>query len=112
MDPETNLRLGCHYLKSLINRVDENIPLLALFAYNGGLTNVRKWIRSAKNDWSTLGRAAHKPAGISMDLFLETLPFTETRDYGRQLVASSAMYAWLYYGKTPSETVREILYAE
>ena len=112
LDPETNLRLGCHYLKSLINRVDENIPLLALFAYNGGLTNVRKWIRSAKNDWSTLGRAAHKPAGISMDLFLETLPFTETRDYGRQLVASSAMYAWLYYGKTPSETVREILYAE
>lgn len=112
LDPETNLRMGSHYLKSLITRVDENIPILALFAYNGGLTNVRKWIRSAQNDWSTLGKAAHKPAGISMDLFLETLPFTETRDYGRQLVASSAMYAWLYYGKTPSATVREILYAD
>ena len=47
-----------------------------------------------------------------MDLFLETLPFTETRGYGRQLVASSSMYAWLYYGKQPSKTVREILYAD
>ena len=112
LDPETNLKLGSHYLKSLIGRVDSNIPLLALFAYNGGLTNVRKWIASAKKDWATLGKDFHNPAGISMDLFLETLPFTETRGYGRQLVASSSMYAWLYYGKQPSKTVREILYAD
>jgi len=112
LDPKTNLRIGSHYLKSLINRVDSNSPLLALFAYNGGLTNVRKWLKRSKKEWSELGKAPHKPAGMSLDLFLETLPFTETRDYGRQLVATSSLYGWLYYEQTPAKTVRQILYTE
>ena len=108
-DARTNLSLGAHYLKSLIGRTDNNSVLLALFAYNGGLTNVRKWIRASRNDWSRLKKTFHEPAGMSMDLFLETLPFAETRDYGRKLVEASALYAWLYYDKMPSEVVREIM---
>lgn len=111
LDPETNLRMGSHYLKSLITRVETNSPLLALFAYNGGLTNVRKWLKASKKDWATLGKSVHQPAGISLDLFLETLPFTETRDYGRKLIETATMYGWLYYEKEPTQTVREILYA-
>lgn len=112
LDPETNLAIGSHYLKSLIERVDENVPILALFAYNGGLGNVRKWLKESKKNWAKLKRIEHKPAGMSMDLFLETLAFSETRDYGRQTIASAAMYDWLYENKNPSQTVREILYAE
>ncbi|MBR0032285.1 MAG: lytic transglycosylase domain-containing protein [Treponema sp.] len=108
-DAETNLTLGAHYLKSLIGRTEKNSVLLALFAYNGGLTNVRRWIRAARSDWYKTKKKFYEPAGISMDLFLETLPFTETRDYGRQLVEASAIYAFLYYDKTPSEVVHEIM---
>ena len=110
LDPETNLRMGTHYLANLISRTDEKNELLALYAYNAGLTNVRNWGRSFRNDWSTTGRPMQKPVGISMDLFLESLPFTETREYGRKVISAAAMYAYLYNGILPSETVREIMY--
>ena len=109
-DPQTNIRMGAHYLSSLISRTDDNNVLLALYAYNAGLTNVRNWGRSFRNDWSTTGRPMQKPVGISVDLFLESLPFAETREYGRKVIAAAAMYAYLYNGKLPGETVREIMY--
>ena len=43
------------------------------------------------------------------DLFLETIPYEETREYGRKLVGAAAMYAWLYYGKEISEEIAEIV---
>lgn len=94
LDPETNIKMGSHYLAGLIERTEGKSELLALFAYNAGLTNVRKWKR---------------PAGMSMDLFLETLPFPETREYGRKLVSAAAMYGFLYYDITPAETVRKMM---
>ena len=109
-DPQTNIRMGAHYLSSLISRTDDNNVLLALYAYNAGLTNVRNWGRSFRNDWATTGRPANKPVGICVDLFLESLPFAETREYGRKVIAAAAMYAYLYNGKLPGETVREIMY--
>ena len=109
-DPETNIRMGTHYLASLISRADSNNILLALYAYNAGLTNVRNWGTRFRKDWAATGKAAQKPVGISMDLFLESLPFAETREYGRKVVSAAAVYAYLYEGRTPSETVREIMY--
>jgi soluble lytic murein transglycosylase len=44
-----------------------------------------------------------------MDLFLETIPFAETRDYGRKVLSAAVMYGWLYYGKTPGDVINEIL---
>lgn len=109
-DPETNVRMGTHYLASLIGRTADNNKLLALYAYNAGLTNVRNWVTRFKRDWAATGKPAHKPVGISMDLFLESLPFAETREYGRKVISAAAMYAYLYEGKLPGETVREIMY--
>ena len=109
-DPETNIRMGSHYLASMIERSEGNNELLALYAYNAGLTNVRNWGKRFRNDWAATGRPAHKPVGISMDLFLESLPFAETREYGRKVIAAAAMYAYLYEGKLPGDTVRELMY--
>lgn len=110
-DPQTNLNFGAHYLANLISRVPENNELLALFAYNAGLTHVRSWISASQKDWAqATGNASRGPCGIPTDLFLESLPFPETRDYGRKLVSAAALYGWLYEGKTPAETVREIMY--
>ncbi|MBR1403080.1 MAG: lytic transglycosylase domain-containing protein [Treponema sp.] len=109
-DPEANVRMGTHYLASLISRTEDNNKLLALYAYNAGLTNVRNWGTRFRRDWASTGKRAHKPVGISMDLFLESLPFAETREYGRKVISAAALYAYLYDGKSPSETVREIMY--
>ena len=109
-DPETNIRMGSHYLSSLIGRVDKNNELLALYAYNAGLTNVRQWVRRFRNDWSTTGRKMYEPAGISLDLFLESLPFAETREYGRKVVSAAVIYGFLYEKRLPGDIVREIMY--
>lgn len=42
IDPETNIKIGCHYLRYLIDRYG-NIDT-ALAAYNGGMGNVDKWL--------------------------------------------------------------------
>ncbi len=108
LDPAINTRLGAFYLKELIERND-SATMLALFAYNAGLTNVREWVRIARRDWHETGKMPHRITGISMDLFLETLPYDETREYGRKIVSSAALYGYLYYNKNPADMVRELM---
>lgn len=108
LSPATNTRFGAYYLKELIGRTDD-APLLAVFAYNAGLSNVREWVRIARRDWHTTGKSAHRSTGISMDLFLETLPYAETREYGRKVIAAAALYGWLYYKTNPADIVRALL---
>lgn len=81
-DPEINIAIGAYYLNYLQNLLDH--PLSAILAYNGGLSRVRRWRRA-------------QPA-LPGDLFLETVEYPETREYGRRLVSSAALYGYLYYG--------------
>ena len=37
-----------------------------------------------------------KKEKMPVDLFLETVPYAETREYGRKLAGAAAMYAYLY----------------
>lgn len=92
-DPETNITFGAFYIDELIGRLD-NQSLLALFAYNGGITRVRNWRKAAPD--------------LPLDLFLETIPFSETQEYGRKMLSAAALYGYLYYGKTPNEVVKEL----
>ena len=80
-NPRLNLILGCSYLSEMISRLDGNV-LNALFAYNGGITRVRRW-RSEAED-------------LSDELFLEVVPFQETRDYGRKVLSAASFYEYLY----------------
>ncbi len=108
LDPETNVTIGTYYLSKLIEKAEENNKLLAVCGYNGGSANVRKWVRAAKRDWATTGRTAAKISGIPIDLWLETVPFEETRNYGKKLTSNSVLYGWLYYDKRPADLVREM----
>ncbi|MDR0597538.1 MAG: lytic transglycosylase domain-containing protein [Treponema sp.] len=83
-DPETNIRLGAAYLRYLMDRTES--PLMALLAYNGGIGRLRRW-RNAE------------PA-LGGDLFLETVEYNETREYGRKVLSAAAAYGYLYYGMT------------
>lgn len=99
-DPETNIKFGAYYLCSLIQRLD-NSDILALLAYNSGITRVRSWVSDSRLE---LGSKSKLP----MDLFLETIPFAETREYGRKTVSAAVMYGWLYYDTTPNTVINEI----
>ena len=99
-DPETNIHFGTYYLKNMISRLGDDY-LHGFFAYNAGITRVRRWLNT-----SILGFG--KKSNMPSDLFLETLPYTETREYGRKLVSASVMYKTLY-SKNPEKEFTEIL---
>ncbi len=94
LDPGTNIDLGARYLSELARRLDGDY-MAALYAYNAGITNVRAWQK----------KAAHGGAG---ELFLEGLPYSETRGYGRKVLAAAVVYGYLYYQKTAGDVVREL----
>jgi soluble lytic murein transglycosylase len=89
-EPEANLHLGAVYLAYLIDRMEN--PMLALLAYNGGMGRVRRW-RSAEQ-------------ALPPDLFLETIEYPETRDYGRKVLA--AAYGYLYYDLSMEAVLADI----
>ena len=95
-DSALNIKFGTYYLSSLIRRCDNSI-LQGFFSYNAGITRVRRWLQTTTQEF---GRKSNMP----QDLFLETLPYTETREYGRKLVAATAMYEWLYADGANSAT--------
>lgn len=99
-DASTNIQFGSYYLEEMRRRLDGS-DILALFAYNGGITRVRSWVKLADSQFGT--------KGLPHDLLLEVLPFSETRDYGRKTLSAAVMYAYLYYGKSVPDTVKEIL---
>lgn len=88
-DPATNLGFGGWYLGNLSGRTD--ILSDALFAYNGGLTRVRRW----RDEYPDLPD----------DLFLEAVPFKETSHYGRKLLVSSVIYGYLYDNIYPDKII-------
>ena len=92
-DPATNIGFGAYYLSEMIRRMDGRV-LPALFAYNAGINRVRVWQKDG--------------AGLADDLFLESLPYGETREYGRKVLAAAAVYGYLYYQKSPGQVVREL----
>jgi len=99
-DPDINIQFGTYYLSELIGRLDGS-QILSLFAYNGGIGHVRSWQKSADLNFGM--------DNLPNDLFLETLPFAETRQYGRYVLGYAAVYAALYYKESPVQVAKKIL---
>lgn len=107
LDPKINIQFGTYYISELIDRCDNSF-LQALFSYNAGITRVRRWLSSSQVHF---GKKKNMPG----DLFLETIPYSETREYGRKLVSASLFYEWLYNDhiqdkRTFSEIVESFIY--
>lgn len=92
-DPSVNIRFGAFYLAEMIRKNAGNI-MTALFSYNAGPNAVKRWIKQS--------------GSLPADLFLESLAYTETRGYGRNVLAACIMYGVLYYGKNYTELIEEI----
>ena len=100
-DPETNIMFGIYYLSELIRRGEGSL-LRAFFSYNAGFRKVTTWLNSSMMEFG-------KNGGLDMDLFLETVPVSETREYGRKLVGATVMYEYLYGNTGFSQTVENLL---
>lgn len=100
-DPETNIRFGTYYLASLISRCEDS-ALLGFFSYNAGITRVRRWLQSSLIEFG-------KKKNMPLDLFLETVPFAETREYGRKLISATIAYDWLESPARFNQTVESLL---
>jgi len=77
-----NLRLGIHYQKNLFNQFDH--PLLVAAAYNAG--------EGKSIDWS-------ENFPTAPDVWLETIPYQETRGYIPRILSNVVIYDWLNSGQ-------------
>jgi soluble lytic murein transglycosylase len=77
LNPETNIRLGCKYLRQMLDHFG-GVQEYALAAYNAGDSRVIDW------------QAAGPYRG--MDEFVESIPFTQTRDYVQSILRNEEIY--------------------
>jgi soluble lytic murein transglycosylase len=89
LDPAKNLELGGRFLGYLWKHFD-GTPPLAIAGYNAGEAAVDRWLVDRGE--------------LDMDEFMETIPYDETRNYTKRVLASYFAYSWLY-GAKPVPTV-------
>lgn len=78
--PEVNLKIGTAYMAWLWDRFEQN-PALVPSAYNAGEGAVRRW----------LAEDSERP----LDVFIEEIPYDETRRYTRRVLQTYGVYQWL-----------------
>ncbi len=76
---QTNVTLGTRYLKMVLDQLGH--PVLASAAYNAGPARARRW------------RDESRP--LEGAIYVETIPFPETRDYVKKVMANAFFYGAL-----------------
>ena len=79
--PTLNIQLGTHYFKEMVTQYSGQVEY-ALAAYNAGSNRVDDWLQS--------GHYRDVPE------FVESIPFTETREYVQAIVRNAKVYQRLY----------------
>ncbi len=77
--PSFNINLGSKYIGDMLNRFNGH-RALASAAYNAGPHRVYAWLPEKKE--------------LPADVWVDTIPFTETREYVRAILAYTAMFEW------------------
>jgi soluble lytic murein transglycosylase len=75
--PRTNISLGTAYLAQVLGTFNGN-RVYATAAYNAGPHRVKKWLKARSN--------------VPLDVWIETIPFDETRNYVQNVLAFSVIY--------------------
>jgi soluble lytic murein transglycosylase len=80
---DTNITLGTRYLKIILDGTGH--PVLASAAYNAGPNRARRWIPAR---------------AIEGAVYVETIPYVETREYVKRVMANTVHYALLLEGRS------------
>jgi soluble lytic murein transglycosylase len=92
--PDINISLGSHYLARVLQEFDGN-RILAAAAYNAGPNRVRQWLRRTQD------------SPVPVDVWIETIPFAETRGYVQNVLVYSVIYAHRMGQSTPFMSAAE-----
>lgn len=92
LNPSANIRLGSAHLSSLLERFDNN-RILATAAYNAGAHRVSEWIDDQSRE-------------LDSDIWVETMPYHETRRYVRNVMAYTVIYGYRR-GEPPGHLLTE-----
>lgn len=79
-NPEINISLGTAYLSEMQKRFNNN-QVYATAAYNAGPHRIKRWLKQRGN--------------LPIDIWIETIPFKETRNYVKNVMAYHAVYRTL-----------------
>jgi soluble lytic murein transglycosylase len=79
--PTVNLELGTHYFRGMVDKFNGSFEH-ALAAYNAGSDRVEEW----------MGQGPYRDSPE----FVESIPFTETREYVQAIMRNAAVYRQLY----------------
>ena len=79
--PQVNIAYGSYYLRYLLDHYNGS-EMLALAAYNGGMTNVDRWVAQAQGDGTQLSAGQ--------------IPFPETRAYVQKVLQAQQDYRRTY----------------
>ncbi len=79
--PEVNLQLGTRYFKGMVDKFGGSFEQ-ALAAYNAGSDRVEEW----------MGQGTYRDPAE----FVESIPFTETREYVQAILRNASVYRQLY----------------
>jgi soluble lytic murein transglycosylase len=82
-DPQANIRLGTIYLGEMANRYGGN-QVLATAAYNAGPHRVDRWMP--------------EQGSIDARIWIENIPFNETRKYVRRVLMAETIFYWRMTG--------------
>jgi soluble lytic murein transglycosylase len=83
-DSSSNIRLGTTYLGKMYERFDEN-RVLATAAYNAGPHRVKAWLPDS--------------GYLDARVWIENIPFRETRKYVRRVLTDEAIFHWRLTGR-------------
>ena len=78
LDPSFNIPLGAHHLAELLEEFDGNRAIAAA-AYNAGRKNARRWLNNS--------------SGMDTVAWIERITYFETRNYVKNVLAFSMVYA-------------------
>jgi len=79
LNVENNLKLGTSYLRTVLD-VNNGHQVLATASYNAGPNRVREWLPNEK--------------ALDADAWVDTVPYNETRNYVKNVMAFTAVYAY------------------
>jgi soluble lytic murein transglycosylase len=82
---DVNIKLGTYYMKTVSHQFDDN-PVLASAAYNAGPIRARQW------------RGTQSLEGA---IYVEGIPFDETRDYVKKVMSNTVYYSMLFGQTSP-----------
>ena len=79
-DKETNVAIGTGYMRLVLESFESSYPLTAA-AYNAGPSRSRRWREGPE---------------LEAAIWVENIPFNETRDYVKKVISNSTLYAAMF----------------